>query len=167
VGLLDTVFQRNYAQRRGAAAPAVCWGHVQRRAAAAPAVCWGRTVYNGEDGGEQQAQHVLFATNTDSPVLLLFIAAAETFNNTEPYETVDPGLCKDYDPRCADWAKNGECTKNAKFMVSVLPSHVHWHQKPVLLVVHRYREVEAISKSESSWFDNSESKGIILVLSNL
>lgn len=40
-----------------------------------------------------------------------------TFGNKEPYELVDPGLCKDYDPRCAEWAKSGECKNNPKFMI--------------------------------------------------
>ena len=30
---------------------------------------------------------------------------------------LEPGLCQDYDERCAMWAKGGECTKNPGFMV--------------------------------------------------
>jgi hypothetical protein len=56
---------------------------------------------------------------------MLLAAAADTFNNTEPFEAADPGLCRDFDKRCADWAKSGECTKNSKFMVSLLPSQVN------------------------------------------
>ena len=29
----------------------------------------------------------------------------------------EPGLCQDFDERCAMWAKAGECTKNPGFMV--------------------------------------------------
>lgn len=59
----------------------------------------------------------VWIAQTSAPLLLV---AASTFGNKEPYELVDPGLCKDYDPRCAEWAKSGECKNNPKFMVSHL-----------------------------------------------
>ncbi len=31
----------------------------------------------------------------------------------------EPGLCQDYNERCAQWAAAGECTKNPGYMVGV------------------------------------------------
>lgn len=36
----------------------------------------------------------------------------------------DPGLCEDSHPRCEAWAKAGECTKNAPFMVGGRGSYI-------------------------------------------
>ena len=38
-------------------------------------------------------------------------------SNFSAYDLMDPGDCRDYHPRCSDWAKLGECDKNKPFMV--------------------------------------------------
>ncbi len=42
--------------------------------------------------------------------------AAHTYGLNDTIE-VDPGDCKDAEPRCAQWASAGECTKNKGYMV--------------------------------------------------
>lgn len=46
----------------------------------------------------------------------------ETFGDTSPFVSEDPGICADKDPKCKQWAKNGECQRNAKFMLGDLGS---------------------------------------------
>lgn len=44
--------------------------------------------------------------------------AASGFTRPDPsFAPRDPGECKDYHARCAEWAEAGECTRNSGFMM--------------------------------------------------
>lgn len=50
------------------------------------------------------------------------MSAAEQYGNKTPFVPEDPGICADREPKCQEWAKAGECERNAKFMLGDLGS---------------------------------------------
>lgn len=50
---------------------------------------------------------------------ILCVCSAYTFHvPTKKEEEPDPGYCEDYDAKCGEWAKEGECEKNPIYMVT-------------------------------------------------
>jgi prolyl 4-hydroxylase len=54
------------------------------------------------------------------PHTLACAPAADQFGNKAPFTPIDPGVCADADANCKDWAKAGECERNARFMTGDL-----------------------------------------------
>lgn len=44
----------------------------------------------------------------------------DQFGNKAPFTPIDPGVCADADANCKNWAKAGECERNARFMTGDL-----------------------------------------------
>jgi hypothetical protein len=64
--------------------------------------------------------HALSVVN--AVLACLCAAAAGQYGDTTPFHPYDPGLCRDQNDKCPEWAKSGECERNAKYMLGDLGS---------------------------------------------